>query len=183
MISKKMFKLAEKKTLIIIIVIFLLFLAFVLPRVSQYTKDNVGESSPDLSFFYSADDLYEMAETYGIEGRRIYVMLRFTFDLVFPILFTLFLTALLARMLDAFPAESRIRNLIFIPIGGALFDYLENIGAAIVVGRFPAESDVIAHITPYFTLLKWLLISISFLLIVILIVYRIIKLINKRKIN
>jgi len=40
--------------------------------------------SPDTSVFYSAGELYGMAESYGEEGRAYYIYSRFTFDLIWP---------------------------------------------------------------------------------------------------
>ena len=59
------------------LVIFLLFSVVVLPRQSA-TADEVagGAGSPDMSLYYSADDLYQMAEAYGEQGRKAYIRAR-----------------------------------------------------------------------------------------------------------
>ena len=52
------------------VVVFILFTVLVLPGQSSRDDTVTGDvSSPDLSFYYSADDLYEMAEAYGEMGR------------------------------------------------------------------------------------------------------------------
>ena len=43
---------------------------------------------------YSTSDLYEMAQSYGADGRGLYVKARFTFDLVWPLVYTLFLVTI-----------------------------------------------------------------------------------------
>jgi hypothetical protein len=64
------------------LVVFLLFTLFVVPGRSSRAEADTGDSkSPDMSFYYTADDLYKMAEPYGEEGRQAYVRARFTFDL------------------------------------------------------------------------------------------------------
>lgn len=74
------------------LVIFLLFTALVLPdqasRTQAYTET---AGSPDMSFYYTADDLYQMAEAYGENGREAYVSARFTFDLIWPMVYMIFL--------------------------------------------------------------------------------------------
>ena len=51
------------------LVIFLLFTALVLPEQSAQAELVSGEvGSPDMSFFYSLQDIYEMAEAYGEQG-------------------------------------------------------------------------------------------------------------------
>ena len=58
-------------------VLFLLFLVFVLPQVSNYSSKAIGQTeSPDQSFIYSGSQLYRLAERYGEVGRRTYIQLR-----------------------------------------------------------------------------------------------------------
>lgn len=146
------------------LIIFLLFTALVLPEQSQKAEQISGwASSPDTSFFYSPNDLYRMAETYGEPGRREYVRLRFTFDLAFPIVYTFFLVTAVSWLFKrAFPASSRWQLANLAPLTGMLFDYLENISASIVMLRYPAPSGVIAALASAFTLLKWTFIGLSF---------------------
>ena len=47
--------------------------------------------SPDQSFFYSTGDLYRMADAFGAAGRAAYVRARWTFDVVWPLVYTFFL--------------------------------------------------------------------------------------------
>ncbi|NIV29382.1 MAG: hypothetical protein GWN58_07700, partial [Anaerolineae bacterium] len=75
------------------LLIFLLFSALVLPQQATKAEEETGSSdSPDTSFFYSPSDLYRMAESYGEQGRQAYIRARFTFDLVWPLVYTFFLT-------------------------------------------------------------------------------------------
>jgi hypothetical protein len=147
--------------------IFLLFSALVLPgqaaRAETYTK-NAG--SPDMSFYYSADDLYHMAEVYGKQGREAYVRTRFTFDLIFPLVYTMFLgTAISWVYGKAFMPDSRWQRANLIPVLGALFDYLENLSTSLVMLRYPNQTGVVDVLAPVFTLAKWAFISGSFVLL------------------
>lgn len=72
------------------LLIFVLFMIFVLPQQSQKAEAYSGGTSPDTSYFYSAADLYQMAEAYGADGRAAYIYARFTFDLVFPLAYLFF---------------------------------------------------------------------------------------------
>ena len=74
------------------LLIFLLFTALVLPRQAAKSEHETGSAvSPDTSIFYSPAGLYQIAKSYGEEGRRAYIRARFTFDLVWPLVYTLFL--------------------------------------------------------------------------------------------
>ena len=54
-----------------------------------------------------------------------------------------------------------------VPLLGMLFDYLENLATSLVMARFPARTLIIDFLAPIFTLLKWGLISTSFVLLVL----------------
>lgn len=166
-ISSRLYQFSRGWVALSALVIFLLFGALVLPGQAAAARAYSAEAgSPDTSLFYSPADLLLMAETYGEAGRQAYVRARFTFDLAFPLVFTFFLASanswLLNRALH--PASSwRLLNLI--PLGGMLFDYLENISAALVIGRYPARMPLLAALTPAFTLLKWVFVGGSFALL------------------
>jgi hypothetical protein len=69
-INKLLGRLSTIPALIITFVLFVSFIAGVLPRqkaaVEIYTHD---AGSPGLSFFPKPDTVYEMTKTYGTEGR------------------------------------------------------------------------------------------------------------------
>jgi hypothetical protein len=147
--------------------IFLAFSVLVLPRQAAQAEQHSGDAgSPDTSFIYSPADLYRMAETYGEQGRQAYVRARFTFDLVWPLVYAFFLTTAISWVYGkAFAANSRwhLANLAS-PIG-ALFDYLENVSTSVVMLRYPAHTGLIDVLAPVFTLLKWLFLVSGFVLL------------------
>lgn len=150
-------------------VLFLLFSILVLPAQASKTEVFSGDSgTPDQSFYYSSEDLYRMAESYGLEGRSSYIQARFTFDLIWPILYTLFLTTSIswvyARILSM---DNTLRLVNVLPCLGILFDYLENIFAALIMYRYPLPTSIIDSLTPIFTMLKWLMISCSFFVLIL----------------
>jgi len=149
------------------LVIFLIFSALVLPAQStQAEASGGGAGSPDMSFFYSRDDLYRMAAAYGERGRAVYVRARFTFDLIWPLVYTLFLATALSWLFKrAFPAGSTWRLANLAPVLGALLDYLENVSASLVMLRYPNPTPVVDVLVPIFTLVKWIFVGGSFALL------------------
>lgn len=149
------------------LVIFIIFTAVALPAQAAEMEENThGAGSPDTSLFYTPADLYHMAEVYGAQGRAAYLRLRFTFDLLWPVVYTLFLataTGWLSRR--AFPSASRWQLSNLIPVSGMLLDYLENICAAVVIGRYPMQTPVVDWLAPIFTFLKWASLGLSFLIL------------------
>lgn len=146
------------------LVIFLLFTALVLPAQSSSAESDAG--SPDTSLVYSPADLYTMAEAYGAGGRQAYIRARFTFDLVWPLVYLFFLATSVSWVFNrAFPPASRWRIANLAPPLGALFDYLENVSTALVMGRYPAETPVVDLLAPAFTFVKWVFVGGSFVLL------------------
>jgi hypothetical protein len=148
---------------------FVLFIAFVLPGQASSAKADAGiDRSPDMSFSYSANDLYHIAQAYGEEGRAAYIKARFTFDLIWPLVYMAFLTITLSwSYRRAFKPDSFLQLVNLVPVFGMLFDYLENIATSIVMARYPTHTIIVDHMAPILTLLKWVFVGGSFVLLVI----------------
>jgi hypothetical protein len=149
------------------LIMFLLFSALVLPRqATKAEQETGGTGSPDTSFSYSVGDLYRMAEAYGVQGRQAYIRARFTFDLVWPLVYTFFLVTAISWVFGrAFAPDSRWQRANLAPLLGALFDYLENLSTSLVMLRYPAHTAVVDLLAPVFTALKWSLLGASFILL------------------
>ena len=162
--SNWLYKISTGWVTLTAVLIFILFTALVLPSQSNQaaTDDEVG--SPDLSIYYSADDLYDMAEAYGQAGRDEYIRARFTFDLVWPLVYTFFLATSISWIYKRIGSEGGTWRLInLLPVLGMLGDYLENAATSIVMWRFPLATPPIDWFAGIFTTLKWLLIAGSFI--------------------
>jgi hypothetical protein len=150
------------------LLIFLLFTALVLPQQAAKSEQVTGSAvSPDTSFFYSPADLYQIAEVYGEEGRAAYIRARFTFDLVWPLVYTLFLATAISWVFGkAFTPDSPWQRANLAPLVAALFDYLENLATSLVMLRYPAQTPVVDLLAPVFTALKWGSLGLGFVLLI-----------------
>ena len=159
------------------LIIFGLFIALVLPRQSAQAQAGAARvESPDMSFLYSADDLYRMADAYGEAGRADYIRVRFTFDLIWPLVYVFFLgTGISWVNRKAFPPDSRWRLTNLAPLVSGLFDYLENLCASLVMLRYPAHTALADTLAPIFTLAKWVILSGSFALLLVGIVLALLR--------
>jgi hypothetical protein len=164
-------------------VLFILFTAFVLPGQESGAKTDTGiDRSPDMSFLYSADDLYHMAQDYGEQGRAAYIKVRFTFDLIWPIVYMAFLTTAISWSYhQAFKPDRFLQLANLVPILGMLFDYLENMATSIVMGRYPTHTIIVDNLAPIFTLLKWVFVGGSFGILVIGLVVGILRWVQAKK--
>jgi hypothetical protein len=150
------------------LVIFSLFVSLVMPGQAEQAKTYTRDAgSPDMSFFYSADDLYGMAESYGETGRLAFVRARFTFDVIFPLVYLFFLgTSLSWTLARLLPEGNPGRLLNLFPLFGWLFDLLENLTTSLVMLNFPVHISLIAALAPVFTMLKWFFVGGSFFILV-----------------
>jgi len=166
-LSVWMYKISTDWVALGALLIFLLFTALVLPAQAQQANTISSEAgSPDLSFYYSSADLYRMAEAYGTQGRAAFVRARFTFDLIWPLVYTLFLgTALSWVYGKAFTPTSRWRLANLAPVIGAGLDYLENLSTSLVMLRYPVQTPGLDMLASFFTAGKWIFVYISFFLL------------------
>jgi hypothetical protein len=150
------------------LVIFLLFTALVLPQQAIRSERETGSAdSPDTTFFYSPVDLYRIAEEYGEQGRQAYIRARFTFDLVWPLVYALFLATAISWVFGrAFAVASLWHRANLAPLLAALFDYLENLSTSLVMLRYPQPTAVVDLLAPVFTALKWGVLGLSFALLI-----------------
>ena len=151
------------------LVIFLLFTALVLRSQAEGAEAYSGETgSPDTSFYYSADTLYQFADAYGPEGRRAYIQARVTFDVIWPLIYLAFLATSISW---AFQKAGRVgggwARLNLAPVFGLILDYLENVTTVVVMARYPDPTPILASLAGLFTALKWVFIGGSFAILVI----------------
>ena len=149
--------------------LFMVFGAAVLPGQSAQAAAYSAETgTPDTSFFYTPAELAGMAEAYGAQGRQAYVHARFTFDLIYPLVYTFFLAAAVSWLMKKLALqESPWRLLNLLPLAAMLLDFLENICAARVMAIYPQEQPAAALLASIFTPLKWLGVVGSFVLLAI----------------
>ncbi len=153
--------LSKRKIKIWLTALFGFFMLVVLPVVSMVSDS----ASPDTMFFYSSGRFYDLMESYGQSGRNLYIILRWTFDLVYPLVYGLFFMMIMIAL------NSKIKFLFF-PILGVIFDYLENTVATINVGIYPKEVDFLVYLMQVFSLMKWLSLLITVALIIYLLMNR-----------
>ena len=157
---------------------FVIFISIVLPKVISYTSEAIGTSdTPDTAFYYTSEELYDMAELYGEGGRKIHIALTWTFDVIWPLVYTGFLMSWIYILTN----KTKSKKLYLIPLIAMSFDFLENIGVTIVLFNYPEKTNILAFITPCFSLFKWIALSLTFLLWFILIIRQTFKYIKKQK--
>jgi len=167
-ISNGFYKISTGVVAVACLLIFFAFSGLVLPDQAVKAEFYAGEiGSPDTSLFYTSDDLYRFAEAFGVDGRTAYIRARFTFDVIWPITYLAFLVTSISWLLrKANLQNSKWGLLNLVPVIGAAFDFIENGSAAIVIARYPQTTIMIDVLAGVFTLLKWVFIVGSFVVLV-----------------
>ena len=122
----------------------------------------------DLLFFYTPAEAFAMLEKYGPAGRALYMKIELTVDLLYPIIYTLFLGLLISWLFQrAFPPQNKMQKWNVAPLGAWFFDLLENVGILTMLAMYPSQPALLAWIIMLFGLLKWALVFLCIVLVLV----------------
>ncbi len=145
-------KWATGRSIILLIVLFIVFNAFIVPVV--YPKFE----TLDIQSTYTPAKAYDLIASYGDQGRHYYALIELTLDVVYPLTTALlfsFLTIFLYRR--AFSEQSPLQKLGLAPFATMLFDYLENACVVTLLLSYPKQLTALAQISNIFTFTKYIL--------------------------
>ena len=130
----------------------------------------------DIKYYYTARQAYEIISNYSLAERQQYAITAMTIDIFYPIVYSLFLTALSLFLIGRLAIRSRIIiRLSYISMGAAVFDLLENTSLTIMMLNYPVKLNSLANIAGYFTAAKWTLVIAAILVIIYLSLLLLIK--------
>ncbi|WP_298496029.1 hypothetical protein [uncultured Algibacter sp.] len=130
---------------------------------------------------YNQEYVNKLFRALGENGRKIYLTNQIPVDMIYPLLFGLTYSLLLAFFLKKLKKlKSPFIYLCLLPLIAGIADYLENIGIIAMLNSYPDLTETIVIVTNTFSVIKSTSTSIFFIaLIVILIILGI----RPRKIN
>ena len=146
-------------------VVFLAFVLWALPAASQAGVDVGLTQSIDTSFVMSADQLWAIAEGYGPTVRQAYILQRWTFDVVWPIVYTSFFMISALYLGKKIKLNVFVKMLLLIIPLGVLFDFLENSLVSLVFALFPIRIIGLTEAAVLMTPIKWVFVSLSMILV------------------
>jgi hypothetical protein len=142
--------------LIIAVIVFISFIAYVLPlqkaATAPYTQ-NAG--SIGLSFFPAPDTLYEWAGEYGPEGRRAFIKTWLTYDFFWPLSFTTLYVVCIGITLR-YAHGAKAARLCALAIITLAMDCLENLLAIVIMSQYPTRLEMVAWGLAGANALKWI---------------------------
>ena len=141
--------------------VFGLFIGVVLPEQKRSVETAIGDGdSVDMSFFAPPDRIYQIAEDYGEEGRALYICHRLTFDVVWPLVYTLFYVSCIGFCLRYVHGDKKsitlLTSMSFLPL---IFDFLENAMAVAIMALYPNRLPVVPILLTGATSIKWLIVG------------------------
>lgn len=169
MLSAKLRKSANGWLILALLAAQVPFNAFIFPSQRMRLEARSGGIGPiDPLLFYTPEEVYSMIAAYGEAGRTDYRNSELTVDIIYPILYTLFFALSISRLFRlGFGPNSSMHQLNLLPLGGWLFDLLENLGIVWMLSVHPATPAALAWASAVFTLFKWMFAAASIGLILI----------------
>ena len=168
-LSKRLYTKANLINVLLVLGIFLVFNAFILPTAEQHIKAHSGGVGVlDLQIGYSPNKAYSMVAAYGEQGRQLYAMVEIIADTFYPIVYTLFFCLLISVIYQkTTKANTTFRLINLLPLASMGFDYLENSCILTMLLTYPARYNWVAQIGSLFTLLKWGSLVLVFLIVLL----------------
>ena len=158
-----------KKVLILFIMTNLIyaFMLFIsIPKVMGYAN---GMKLFDMMLTgYDVEYARTLLATLGRAGRNTYLYYQIPIDLIYPLFFGISYCLLLAYIFDKLKLIKRpIIYLCLIPILAGFFDYLENIGIVMMLNSYSDLSSLLVNTSNIFTILKSILTTVFFVVLLI----------------
>jgi hypothetical protein len=141
-------------------VIILTIVLFLLTNFGfSFMFGEINAAIPDLLLFYTAEEIYQLIDSYGSQGREVYIKGMFTLDFIYPFIYSVMLSLLLFRATKT-PAIS------LLPFSILFLDIFENITLLTIVYNFPIRMNLIASAAGVITLLKWIMVLFTVVMLV-----------------
>lgn len=159
------YKIARYKNIHILLssFIFLIAIFTILPLMENMIINTTGANvTPDSSFFYSASELHSIVSKYSDIGIDAYIKSRWTFDLLWPVLYFYFMISVLIRFKYVIKSNIMRTFIITLPLLAMSFDILENILCSFYMARFAEPLVVIAKFAAFMSAMKWIFVFASF---------------------
>ena len=149
---------ATRRNILVLLVVFLIFNVGILPIAGARIESYSGGVGPlDLRPAYTAEEAYTSLAAYGEEGRRFYLLVELTVDLLYPVAYTLFFSLTIVYCLrQVLPAGHTLQRAALLPWVGMLADFVENAGIAWLLLNYPNRLDNVAVFTSTVTTIKWI---------------------------
>lgn len=162
--------------------VYILMLTITIPKVMGHANGmKVLDMMP---LGYDFDYVNALFNTLGQQGRHAYLYNQFPVDMLYPALFGITYSLLLAYFLKKLNKfDTKLFYLSLLPLFAGLADYLENIGIINLLTNYPNLTSSMVTITAFFSLLKSVVTTTYFLILVGAVLTAGIRTLNKRNVK
>ena len=162
-LSRFLNRIANWKTLLVFLVLYLLFPAYILKNAEQRINELAGKTVGviDLTFGFDPQRSLQMVADYGDQARAYYVNTEMTADVVYPVVYA-FLFGLLLSLLYRNTQYKWVNTIPFVTM---LADFGENINIIMLLKNYPEQSANVAAMLEVIKLFKWITFGVILLLI------------------
>ena len=120
---------------------------------------------------YNSEYVNELFSKLGEEGREVYLFNQIPVDMIYPFLFGITYSLLIAYFLKKLDKlNTPFFYLCLVPLIAGIADYLENLGIITMLNDYPDLSITQISTTNIFTLIKSLSTTLFFLILIVIII-------------
>ncbi len=160
--------------------VYAVMLIITIPKVMEFSG---GMKLLDMMpLGYDAEYVTELFNVLGEKGRTFYLYRQIPVDMVYPVLFGLSYSLILAYFLNKLnKLNSLLYYLCLLPVIAGISDYMENIGILTMLYSYPNLSQYLIESTNIFSIVKSMSTTIYFVVLIVVFIVLGIKTINKKK--
>jgi len=133
--------------------VYVLMLAVTIPKTTAFAN---GMKLPDMMpEGYNQKYIMDLFTALGEQGRYSYLYQQLPLDMVYPTLFALCYSLMLAYFLKKINRQHGLLiYLSYLPLIGGLADYAENLGLIVMLKQFPGISETLIVVNSGFSVVK-----------------------------
>jgi len=144
-------KISSWRTLVLLLVAY----AAVFTALVSGSDATSGVVILDLRFAYSVETVYQVLAGLGESGRIAYRTNALTWDILYPIVYSLTFAVVLTLLIGTNEHNNSLRWWTIVPFWIALADLIENLCIAKLVSDYPLHNNIVATLVSWTTPLKW----------------------------
>lgn len=145
-------------------------LGYSIPLVLSFSPESILFDMSPAGYSYA--EAIELLESLGPNGRDAYLSIQIPIDLLYPAMFAVSYALMITWIFkQGLAKHSRVYLLAFVPVFAGLFDYLENACIVLMLNAFPDVSDNLVTVASSFTIVKSILTTVFFSVLLISLIY------------
>lgn len=146
-------------------IVYLTMILITIPKVMAYA--NGMQLLDMMPLGYDIAYVNDLFDTLGSNGRDAYLGKQIPLDMIYPSLFAISYCLVLGFFLNKFDKLKTVLVIFcLLPIVAGAMDYAENIGIIALLNDYPKISDRTVTITSYFSLLKSMVTTLYFIILI-----------------